>query len=161
MVKPPRVPRDEHFFDQNVELWRQHRLASSEGERRRIAGLVTELNHPLVVAMARRYIRQGYASFVGRSFAVEDVVQEGKIGVLDALGKYNPNKGTFANFAVWHIRRRIQDFLYGKAKLVHLPKYQARRLEELEKARAKLVLAGRRPSLSALSAETGLSEAVI
>ncbi len=65
---------------------------------------LTTANLALVISVAKKYS--------SRNARVDDLVQEGNIGLLKAIGHYDPNKGTrFATYAVWWIRAYIQRFL--------------------------------------------------
>lgn len=76
---------------------------SRAGDSRAREELVTR-NLPFVVAIAKRH--------VGRGARLDDLVQEGNLGLLRAVEKFDTGKGTrFSTYAVWWIRAYIQKFL--------------------------------------------------
>lgn len=53
---------------------------------------------------------------------LEDLIDEGNLGLIEAADKFDPTMGfKFISYAVWYIRRSINDYLKGKSKLVRLP----------------------------------------
>jgi RNA polymerase primary sigma factor len=85
--------------EEEVRLARQ----VSQGNRKAKDTLATS-NLALVVAVAKKYLDRGAR--------VEDLIQEGNIGLLRAIEHYDPKRGTrFATYAVWWIRAYIQRYL--------------------------------------------------
>lgn len=110
---------------------------------------------PLIRSLARRY--RGY----GLPF--DDLVQEGALGLLEAIDRYDPARGSgFVAFARFRVRRAMRNALTDQARLIRLPKQIVERRRALDRAEARLVAAGKRPTLGELAAATGLSfEAVL
>lgn len=105
---------------------------------------------PLIRSLARRY--RGY----GLPF--DDLVQEGALGLLEAIDRYDPARGSgFVAFARFRIRRAIRNALTNQARLIRLPKQIVERRRALDRAESRLVAAGKRPTLGELAAATGLS----
>lgn len=62
-------------------------------------------NLPLVISVARKYINRGAR--------LDDLIQEGNVGLMKAVERYDPKKGTrFATYAVWWIRAYVQRYLH-------------------------------------------------
>ena len=105
---------------------------------------------PLIRSLARRY--RGY----GLPF--EDLVQEGALGLLEAIDRYEPARGPdFVAFARFRIRRAMRTALTDQARLIRLPKQIVERRRALDRTEARLEAAGTRPTLAELAAATGLS----
>jgi RNA polymerase primary sigma factor len=105
---------------------------------------------PLIRTLARRY--RGY----GLPF--DDLVQEGSLGLLDAIAHYDPARGSdFVPFARFRIRRAMRNALTEQARLIRLPKQIVERRRAIDRAEAHFVAAGKRPTPAELAAATGLS----
>jgi RNA polymerase sigma factor (sigma-70 family) len=110
----------------------------------------------LVRAVAWRYRELG--------LPFDDLVQEGALGLLEAIDRYDPNRRVaFETFARFRVRRAIRNALTERARLVRLPKHVVERRRLLARAEPTLAGAlGRPPTPAELAAETGLSpEAVV
>jgi RNA polymerase primary sigma factor len=113
-------------------------------------------NLALVRSVASRY------RDLGLSF--DDLVQEGSLGLLDAIDHFAPQRsGDFESYARFRIRRAIRNALTEQARLIRLPKHVVERRRAIEQAEARLTAAanGRRPTPSQLAAATGLSLAAV
>jgi RNA polymerase primary sigma factor len=105
----------------------------------------------LVRAVAARYRDLG--------LPFDDLVQEGSIGLLDAIDRYDPGRQTdFETFARFRVRRAIRNALTDQARLVRLPKQVVARRRTLTRLDAQLTAAnGRAPTLAELAAASGFS----
>jgi RNA polymerase sigma factor (sigma-70 family) len=104
----------------------------------------------LVRSLARRYRDLG--------LPVEDLTQEGAIGLLEAIEDFDAGKGaSFSTYAYWRIRRAITHALTDHGRLLRLPKSVLERRRALADATAALVNAGRRPTPDALAEAAQLS----
>jgi RNA polymerase primary sigma factor len=103
-----------------------------------------------------RTIAAGYREF---GMPLDDLVQEGSLGFLEAVARYDPTRGVdFEAFARFHIRRAIRNALTERARLVRLPKYVVERRRLLDRVEANLTAAtGRSPRMGELAALTDLS----
>jgi len=85
---------------------------------------------PLVSRTARRY--------EGRDLDRADLLQEGMVGVLRALGRYDPGRGVpFAGYAVWWVRQAMQQAVAEQARAVRLPTHVLWDIHEIREAREK------------------------
>ena len=94
----------------------------------------------------------------------DDLVQEGSIGLLEAIDHYDPRRGApFESFARFRVRRAIRNALTEQSRLIRLPKQIVERRRAIEHADARLTAAqGRPPTPAQLAAATGFSiEAVL
>ncbi|MDZ4696707.1 MAG: sigma-70 family RNA polymerase sigma factor [Deltaproteobacteria bacterium] len=107
-------------------------------------------NLRLVLAVAARYSRE--------LLSFEDLVQEGNIGLMKAVDRYDYRRGfRFSTYASWWIRHAIGRALADKARLVRLPVHVLDSQQKIEKTRRKLLAQlGRKPSSEEISAEAGL-----
>jgi RNA polymerase sigma factor (sigma-70 family) len=104
----------------------------------------------LVRGIASRY--QGY----GLPF--DDLVQEGSLGLLEAIDRYEPSRGLdFPAYARFRVRRAIRNALTDEARIIRLPRHIVDRQRLLSRTEAELAAAGNRmPSPDELAAATGL-----
>jgi RNA polymerase sigma factor (sigma-70 family) len=123
----------------------------SPGARER----VVESQLGLVRAIARGYRDLG--------LSVDDLVQEGSIGVLEAIDGHDPRRSEFHTYARLRARRAIQNALTDQSRIVRLPKQVVERRRALAQADARLTQAsnGRRPLVAELAAETALSASAV
>jgi RNA polymerase primary sigma factor len=112
-------------------------------------------NLRLVASVARRHM--------GRGLPMEDLLQEGVVGLIRAAEKYDWRRGTrFSTYAVPWIRQAISHALANTARLVRLPAPQHLEADRLARAeRGLLERGGREPGAAELAALTGMKEAAV
>ena len=95
----------------------------------------------------------------GLGLPVEDLAQEGAIGLLEAINDFDPRRSeSFEAYARFRIRRAIRNALTAQSRLVRLPKGVVAQRRALAQAETRLSAAGaRKPSVEDLAAESGLS----
>jgi len=132
------------------EISRMPRLSQEEEQalaRRVLAGdagaeqRMIEANLRLVFAVARRYRNRG--------LPLPDLIAEGNLGLLRAVRKFRPDKGTrFSTYATWWIRHAVVRALANQARVLRLPVHVELLLERYRKERERLTQElGRPPSL--------------
>jgi RNA polymerase sigma factor (sigma-70 family) len=126
--------------------------AARRGDRGARARLV-ECHLPLVRAIASHYRDYGLPP--------DDLVQEGAIGLLNAIDHYDAARADFEPYARFRVRRAIRNALTNQARLIRLPKQVVERRRALDRAEARLLAAGKRPTPADLAAATGLSLAAV
>ena len=129
--------------------------AAQRGDRTARDELVTS-NLGLVRSVAARYRDLG--------LPLDDLVQEGAIGLLDAIDHYDPGRGaSFVSYSRFRIRRAIRNALTDKARLIRLPKQVVERRRAIERAEARIAAAtaGQTPAAAEVASATGLSVAAV
>ena len=126
-----------------------------------------------LAARARRHDRAARATLVeehmgiirsiafryrGLGLPLEDLVQEGAIGLLAAIDEYDSSRGTsFSTYAFWRVRAAVTHALTARASLVRLPRPVLDRRREVAAAERTLCASGRAPSAQDLGAATRLA----
>ena len=148
MGREPRGPREELVERKLLRAAKR----GDRGARRRLV----ELHGGLVRSVAFRYRDLG--------LPLEDLVQEGSIGLLDAIDRFDPARGaaSFATYARWRVRRAITQALTSHGRLVRLPKGVVERQRGVARVRARLqARTGREPLPDEIAAVTGLPLAAV
>jgi RNA polymerase primary sigma factor len=110
-----------------------------------------------------RLVRGTASRYRGLGLPFEDLVQEGAIGLLDAVDSFDATRGaSFETFARARIRHAITDAITAQGRLVRLPKHVVERRRALARAAAELRAgAGHAPTATELAALTGIAADVV
>jgi RNA polymerase sigma factor (sigma-70 family) len=128
---------------------RRLQAAVAEGEAARTR--FTAANLRLVVSIAKRYQTAG--------LGLLDLVQEGNVGLMRAVDKFDPERGfKFSTYATWWIRQAITRALADKGRTIRVPAHVGEAVASLTRAGTDLARRlGREPTVDELAAATGMA----
>ncbi len=166
IAHPHESETDQNTVDDSVKMWLrkigriplltpEQELAlahGSQGGSEQCKQMLIEANLRLVVSIAKK--------FLGRGLSMQDLIQEGNMGLIRAVEKFDANRGfRFSTYATWWIRQAISRAISDQGRTIRVPVHTLEAVNRLMRATSQLQQRfGREPTPQELADELGITE---
>lgn len=126
-------------------------IEAGEAKAREARGELIKANLRLVISIAKRYVNRGLHFL--------DLIQEGNIGLMKAVDKFEYERGyKFGTYATWWVRQAITRAIADQARTIRIPVHMIEVINKLNRASQTLVQEmGREPTLEEIAKKMGVS----